>query len=123
MNKKSRESRESGEPRVKSKNLSFDSPDSLDLFNPFPEPVELEITDSIDLHSFAPRDVKAVVEAYLAEAHKKGFRLVRIIHGKGIGVQREIVRKVLQNTDFVKTFKTADEFSGSWGATIVKFHD
>jgi dsDNA-specific endonuclease/ATPase MutS2 len=126
MNKKSRESGESGESRVKSKNLSFGSPDSLDspdLFNPFPEPVELEITDSIDLHSFAPSEVKLVVEAYLAEARKKGFRLVRIIHGKGIGVQREIVRKVLQNTDFVKKFKTADEFSGSWGATIVEFHD
>ena len=67
--------------------------------------------------------MKAVVEAYLEEARKKGFRLVRIIHGKGIGVQREIVRKVLQKNDFVKKFKTADEFSGSWGATIVEFHD
>jgi len=125
MNNKSRESGESRQSRESEEkfDLTHDSPDSLDLFNPFPEPVELEITDSIDLHSFAPREVKAVVEAYLTEAHKKGFRLVRIIHGKGIGVQREIVRKVLQNTDFVKTFKTADEFSGSWGATIVKFHD
>jgi dsDNA-specific endonuclease/ATPase MutS2 len=92
-----------------------------DLDNPFPEPIELEITDSIDLHAFAPRDVKAVTEAYLAEAHKKGFKLVRIIHGKGIGVQRETVRKVLEKTAFVKSFKTAGEFSGSWGATIVEF--
>ena len=88
--------------------------------NPFPEPVEIEITDSLDLHSFAPRDVRAVVEAYLAEAHKKGFSVVRIIHGKGVGVQREIVRKVLSETDFVESFKNAPEFSGSWGATIVK---
>jgi dsDNA-specific endonuclease/ATPase MutS2 len=95
----------------------------LDLENPFPEPVEMEITDSIDLHAFAPRDVKAVTEAYLEEAHKKGFRLVRIVHGKGVGVQRETVRKVLENTPFVKSFKTADELSGSWGATIVTFHD
>jgi DNA-nicking Smr family endonuclease len=95
----------------------------FDLENPFPEPVEMEITDSIDLHAFAPRDVKAVTEAYLEEAHKKGFRLVRIIHGKGIGVQRETVRKVLENTPFVKSFKTADELSGSWGAMIVHFHD
>ncbi len=94
-----------------------------DLENPFPEPVELEITDSIDLHAFAPRDVKAVTEAYLEEAYRKGFRLVRIIHGKGIGVQRETVRKVLEKTPFVKSFKTADELSGSWGATIVTFHD
>lgn len=97
--------------------------EEFDLENPFPEPVELEITDSIDLHAFAPRDVKAVTAAYLEEARKKGFRMVRIIHGKGIGVQRETVRKVLENTPFVKSFKTADELSGSWGATIVKFHD
>lgn len=89
--------------------------------NPFPEPVEIEITDSLDLHSFAPRDIRAVVEAYLAEAHKKGFTIVRIVHGKGVGVQREIVRKVLSETDFVRDFKNAPEFSGSWGATIVEF--
>lgn len=93
--------------------------DETDLFNPFPDPVELEITDCLDLHSFAPRDVKNVVQNYLSEAHKKGFKIVRIVHGKGIGVQREIVRKVLSETDFVKSYKTGDEFSGSWGATIV----
>lgn len=92
-----------------------------DIENPFSEPVEIEITDSIDLHAFAPRDVKSVVEAYLEEARKKGFRLVRIIHGKGIGVQRETVRKVLSETDYVKSFKNAPEFSSSWGATIVEF--
>ena len=75
--------------------------DSLDLFNPFPEPFELEITDSLDLHAFAPRDVRSVVETYLSEAYKKDFRVVKIVHGKGIGVQRETVRKVLENTDFV----------------------
>ncbi len=95
----------------------------VDLENPFPEPVEIEITDSIDLHSFQPRDVRAVVEAYLDEARKKKFRFVRIIHGKGIGVQREIVRKVLAEKDFVKTFKNAAEFSGSWGATFVEFYE
>lgn len=91
----------------------------LDLENPFPEPFEIEITDTLDLHAFAPRDVKAVVEAYLEEARKKNFSTVRIIHGKGIGVQREIVRKVLSEADFVRSFKNADEYSGSWGATIV----
>ena len=94
--------------------------DLPDPFNPFPEPVELEITDSIDLHAFSPRDIKSVVENYLTEARKKGFTIVRIIHGKGIGVQRETVRKVLNETDFVESYKTGDEFSGSWGATIVK---
>ena len=95
----------------------------IDLFNPFPAPVELEITDSLDLHSFAPRDAKRVVQNYLSEANKKGYKIVRIIHGKGIGVQREIVRQVLSETNFVKSFKPGDEFSGSWGATIVKFDD
>ena len=88
--------------------------------NPFLEPVEIEITDSLDLHSFSPRDIRAVTEAYLAEAHKKGFPIVRIIHGKGVGIQREIVRKVLSETDFVRKFKNAPEFSGSWGATIAE---
>lgn len=87
--------------------------------NPFAEPVEIEITDSLDLHSFLPQDIRAVVEEYLAEAHKKGFSIVRVIHGKGVGVQREIVRKVLSETVFVKSFKNAPEFSSSWGATIV----
>lgn len=89
--------------------------------NPFPEPFELEITDSLDLHAFAPRDVKMVVETYILEAYKKGFRVVRIIHGKGIGVQRETVRKVLAESSFVKSYKNAPEFSGSSGATIVNF--
>jgi dsDNA-specific endonuclease/ATPase MutS2 len=92
-----------------------------DSESPFPEPVELEITDSIDLHAFRPKDVKAVLESYLMEAHAKGFRFARIIHGKGIGVQREITRKVLSDTEFVKEFKSGDEFSGGWGATIVEF--
>ena len=92
--------------------------------NPFGnEPVDIEITDSLDLHAFAPKDTRAVAEAYLDEAYAKGFRLVRIIHGKGVGVQREIVRKVLSETTFVKKFKNAPEFSGSWGATVVEFED
>ena len=89
--------------------------------NPFPEPVELEITDSIDLHAFRPQDVKAVIQSYLVEASTKGFRFARIIHGKGIGVQRGITRKVLSESDLVKDFKSGDEFSGGWGATIVEF--
>ena len=88
--------------------------------NPFSEPVDIEITDSLDLHSFSPKEIRPVVEAYLAEAHKKGFAIVRIIHGKGVGIQREIVRQVLSETDFVKSFKNAPEFSGSWGATIAE---
>ena len=87
------------------------------------EPFEIEITDSLDLHSFSPKDTEAVVKAYLDEARKKGFKVVRIIHGKGIGVQRETVRKVLSSTNFVRSFKNAPEFSGSWGATIAQLKD
>ncbi len=95
--------------------------EDFDPENPFGDSFEMEITDSIDLHAFAPRDVAAVVRAYLDEAFKKGFHLVRIIHGKGIGVQRETVRKILSQTDFVKSYKNAPEFSGNSGATIVEF--
>lgn len=87
---------------------------------PEEEPFEIEITDSLDLHAFRPKDVKAVTIAYLEEARKKGFRVVRLIHGKGIGVQREIVRGVLSETSFVKKFRSGDEFSGGWGATIAE---
>ncbi len=93
--------------------------DDANLENPFPEPVEIEITDTIDLHSFAPKDIKLVVMSYLQAANAKNFKVVKIIHGKGIGVQREIVRSVLEKTDFVKSFKNGPEFSGNWGATIV----
>ncbi len=94
--------------------------DNTNFESPFPGTVDIEITDSIDLHSFLPKDIKAVVLAYLEEAHKKGFGRVRIIHGKGIGVQREIVRKVLAECELVKGFKSGDEFSGGWGATIAE---
>ena len=95
--------------------------DDLDLNNPFPEPFELEITDTLDLHAFAPRDIKAVTERYLIEARSKNFKLVRIIHGRGIGVQRDTVRSVLAATDFVKSYRNAPEFSGNSGATVVEF--
>ena len=88
--------------------------------DPFGEPVEMEITDTLDLHAFSPKDVKAVTAAYLEDARKKKFRIVRLIHGKGVGVQREIVRTVLGETRFVKGFKSGDEFSGGWGATIAE---
>jgi dsDNA-specific endonuclease/ATPase MutS2 len=89
--------------------------------NPFPEVVEIEITDSIDLHSFSPKETRQVVDVYLDEARERGFQFVRIIHGKGIGVQREIVRKLLSEKEFVKNFRSGDEFSGGSGATVVEF--
>lgn len=88
--------------------------------NPFPEPVEIEITDVFDLHTIPPRDVKRVVEEYLHIAHEKKFRAVRIIHGKGIGVQREMVRAVLARTPFVVDWTDAPPQAGGLGATIVR---
>ena len=81
--------------------------------------VEIPITDVLDLHSFAPRDIKDAVEAYLEEAQRKGLTALRIVHGRGIGVQREIVRKVLAGTPWVRTFGDAPAEAGGWGATIV----
>ena len=84
-----------------------------------PEPVPIPITDVFDLHTVPPRDVKAIVEEYLAEAHRLGFKALRIIHGRGIGVQREIVRSVLARTEFVSDFRDAPADAGGWGATII----
>ncbi len=83
------------------------------------DPFEVLVTDVFDLHAFAPRDAKVAVEAYLDEARAKGFRHVRIIHGRGIGVQREMVRKVLARTAFVDEFHDAPLEAGGWGATLV----
>ena len=91
-----------------------------DDLNPFPEPVEIEITDIFDLHTISPCEVKAVVEEYLREAHRKGFRVVRIIHGKGIGVQREMVRSILARTSFVEDWSDAPPDAGGRGATLIR---
>lgn len=88
--------------------------------NPFPDPVELEITDVFDLHAIPPKQTKAVLEEYLFQAQARGFRYVRIIHGKGIGVQREITRQVLAKTPFVVHFSNAPPAAGGWGATVAE---
>lgn len=85
--------------------------------------VRIPVTDIIDLHTVAPRDVKSVVEEYLAEAHRLGFRALRIIHGRGIGAQRETVRRVLAQTPFVESFADAPAEAGGWGATVVTLRD
>ncbi|HEV7903299.1 MAG TPA: Smr/MutS family protein [Pyrinomonadaceae bacterium] len=90
----------------------------VDLDNPFPEPIRLEITDVFDLHTIAPRDVERVVHEYLAEAHRAGFTSVRIIHGKGQGVQRRLVQSILARTPFVREWTDAPPQSGGWGATV-----
>jgi dsDNA-specific endonuclease/ATPase MutS2 len=97
-----------------------DNESKIDEIDPFDEPVQVPITDIFDLHTIPPRQVKAVVEEYLAEAFRRGFPVVRIIHGKGIGVQREMVRSILGRTSFVIDWTDAPPGAGGLGATIVR---
>jgi len=84
------------------------------------DPIRIPITDVFDLHTVQPKEVAAVVEAYLEEAHRLGLKALRIIHGRGIGVQRQIVRAVLARTPFVVAFHDAPPQAGGWGATVVR---
>lgn len=79
--------------------------------------VRVPIEDSIDLHSFAPRDVVAVVDDYLQAAHERGWREVRLIHGRGKGVQRAAVQRLLRSHALVEQFRDAPE--SHLGATLV----
>jgi dsDNA-specific endonuclease/ATPase MutS2 len=83
-----------------------------------PDDVVLPIEDYLDLHPFRPREVREVVEAYLDAALEQGLTEVRLIHGRGIGVQREIVRKVLERHPRVLRFGDAPPERGGWGATL-----
>ena len=85
-----------------------------------PEPIILPIEDSLDLHAFAPREVRSVVGEYLDQAAARGFREVRLIHGKGIGTQRAIVRSVLARHPAVAEFFDGPPERGGWGATVVR---
>ncbi len=84
------------------------------------EAVELEITDVLDLHTFPPSEVKYLVRDYLDLAYEKGLRNVRIIHGKGVGVQRRTVRKILERDPRVSDFGDPPGEAGGWGATWVR---
>ena len=84
------------------------------------EIVVAPIEDSIDLHTFAPRDIESVVDEYLREARRRGFTEVRVIHGKGKGVQRRAVLRVLERHPDVASWRDAPTSRGGWGATIVE---
>jgi dsDNA-specific endonuclease/ATPase MutS2 len=87
--------------------------------SPFSEPVILPVEDSIDLHTFHPKDISDVVEEYVEQCKQAGIREVRIIHGKGTGVQRNIVRSILAKNASVLSFRDAPPEAGGWGSTIV----
>lgn len=82
-------------------------------------PVAIPITDTLDLHPFRPREIRDVAREYLIEARAKGYTQVRLIHGRGIGVQRENIRALLASLDFVIEFHDADPSGGGWGSTVV----
>jgi hypothetical protein len=94
--------------------LDGNAPETIDPEQPFEVPVE----DSIDLHPFPPREVPDVVDAYLETAFEKGFREVRLIHGRGVGVQRDRVQKLLARHPLVSGFHDAPPERGGWGATV-----
>lgn len=80
--------------------------------------VAIEITDELDLHTFAPREIPSLVRDYIDECLERGFERVRIIHGKGIGNLRRTVHAALERHPGVDSYELADETAGSWGATI-----
>lgn len=83
----------------------------------------VEIGDSIDLHGFRPRDVVDVVDSYLEAAWEKGLREVRLIHGRGKGVQRANVQRRLAQHPLVEDYANAPGYRGGWGATIAWLRD
>ena len=91
-----------------------------DFDPPFDDPVVLPLEDSIDLHPFQPRDIASVVEEYLGQCLAAGILEVRLIHGKGKGVQRNLIRSLLKKHPAVASFHDAPAEAGSWGATVVK---
>lgn len=82
--------------------------------------VELPFEDVLDLHGFPPRDMREIVQGYLDDAVAAGFAAVRIVHGRGIGVQREAVRALLERDPRVVEFGDAPEPHGGRGATVVR---
>ena len=83
------------------------------------EPVVLPITGELDLHAFAPRDIPDVVAEYVRACREKGILRVRLIHGRGKGVQRAEVRRTLRSLPGVASVADAPPSSGGWGATVI----
>lgn len=82
-------------------------------------PVQLPLDGRLDLHLFRPKDVPALLDAYLGECRAAGVLEVEVVHGKGTGLQRRRVQKLLQGRDDVLAVRAADEARGGWGVTLV----
>lgn len=83
------------------------------------EPVELPITNELDLHTFRPKEIKDLVPDYLEACREKGINEVCVIHGKGIGNLRRTVHAILGRLPYVVSYSQPHETQGSWGATMV----
>jgi DNA-nicking Smr family endonuclease len=84
----------------------------------FQDTIRVPIEDSIDLHTFSPKEIPSLLEEYLEECRKAGIYEVRIIHGKGMGFQRQRVHSVLAKSTLVESFSLAPSALGGWGSTI-----
>ncbi len=83
------------------------------------EPLAIPITDELDLHTFRAQEVPTLLEDYFRECRRRGFKQVRVIHGKGTGALRALVHAKLRSSPQVVGFASGNETSGGWGATIV----
>jgi DNA-nicking Smr family endonuclease len=85
---------------------------------PIDEPIVVSIEDSFDLHHFRPKEILEMLDAYLDAALEKGLLEVRLIHGRGKGVQRARVRQFLEGDPRIERFEEAPPGRGGWGATL-----
>lgn len=84
------------------------------------ETIEIPIDGTLDLHTFRPRDVPEVLDAYIEACREKGILELRVVHGKGTGTQKKRVEELLARDQRVRSFRTAGHGAGSWGATLVE---
>ena len=83
------------------------------------EPIPIPITGELDLHAFAARDIPSLVEEYVRACREEGLVALRLVHGRGKGVQRAVVRRMLASLPEVESFRDAPPEAGGWGATLV----
>jgi DNA-nicking Smr family endonuclease len=84
------------------------------------EPIQIPIEDVLDLHTFRPQDIADLLDEYFSECIKAGIPSVRVIHGKGKGIQKRQVHKILKKHPLVQSFNDAPPEAGGWGATLVQ---
>lgn len=90
--------------------------------DPAPQPVEVPINGTLDLHTFRPRDIGGLIPDYLQACREKNILSVRIVHGKGTGTLRQGVHTLLDRLPLVAHYRLCDGSEGGWGATRVQLH-